>query len=308
VELTANKITAGILSVERLEIRGSQNSIVYAINNITGALQAQNVDTLNGEVLTPRTITTDKIVANAITANEIASATITGNKIASNTIEAGNLKAGTITAESGVIGSLDISKDTAGRMSADYIHGGTLDIGGSANGNGVITVLDSNDVEISRLDKDGLTMKKGTITGQQMQIDVTNGEFILGSNNVNDTTNYKMKFDGQNLLFGAGSITWDNMDSTTQQNISAYRVDVVSSKGNIFKSNSDFTTTLSAFVYQGSTDITDTVDASRFIWKRTTNDPNADGIWNNNHMGYKSIIITQNDAIGNCVFECDIIN
>jgi hypothetical protein len=42
--------------------------------------------------------------------------------------------------------------------------------------------------------------------------------------------------------------------------------------------------------------------------KRTTNDPNADGIWNNNHMGYKSIIITQNDAIGNCVFECDIIN
>lgn len=81
VELTANKITAGTLSVERLEIRGSNRSIVYALNNITGALQAQNVDTLNGEILTPRTITADKIVASSITGNEIAAKTILANHI-----------------------------------------------------------------------------------------------------------------------------------------------------------------------------------------------------------------------------------
>ena len=81
VELTANKITAGTLSVERLEIRGSNRSIVYALNNITGALQAQNVDTLNGEILTPRTITADKIVAQSITGNEIAAKTILANHI-----------------------------------------------------------------------------------------------------------------------------------------------------------------------------------------------------------------------------------
>ena len=81
VELTANKINAGTLSVERLEIRGSSNSIVYALNDITGALQSQNVDTLNGEILTPRSITADRIVANAITANEIAAKTITANEI-----------------------------------------------------------------------------------------------------------------------------------------------------------------------------------------------------------------------------------
>lgn len=81
IELTANKITTGTLSVERLEIRGSNRSIVYALNNITGALQAQNVDTLNGEILTQRTITADKIVASSITGNEIAAKTILANHI-----------------------------------------------------------------------------------------------------------------------------------------------------------------------------------------------------------------------------------
>ncbi len=81
VELTANKINAGTLSVERLEIRGSANSLVYALNDISGALQAQNVDTLNGEVLTPRTITADRLVARSITAEEIAAGTITANEV-----------------------------------------------------------------------------------------------------------------------------------------------------------------------------------------------------------------------------------
>lgn len=93
VNLTANKITAGTLSVERLEIRGSTGSIVYALNNIPGALQARNVDTLNGEVLTPRTITADRIVAGSITGNEIAAKTLTANHIVANAI----------TAESGII-------------------------------------------------------------------------------------------------------------------------------------------------------------------------------------------------------------
>ncbi|AGK95639.1 hypothetical protein [Clostridium pasteurianum] len=112
VDLTANKITAGTLSVERLEIRGTNTSIVYALNNITGALQSQNVDTLNGEIVTPRTITTDKIVANAITANEIASHTITANEMVANTI----------TASSGIIASIDAGKITTGTLDASLIN------------------------------------------------------------------------------------------------------------------------------------------------------------------------------------------
>lgn len=97
--LTANKITAGTLSVERLEIRGSDKSIVYALNNITGALQAQNVDTLNGEILTERTITADKIVANAITANEIAAKAITANHILAGAITTEKIDTNAVTAD-----------------------------------------------------------------------------------------------------------------------------------------------------------------------------------------------------------------
>lgn len=98
VELTANKITAGTLSVERLIICGDKNSIIYAINN-AGELVSQNVNTIDGDVLTKRSITADKIVAGAITANEIAGKTITANKIATGTITAGELASGSVTAE-----------------------------------------------------------------------------------------------------------------------------------------------------------------------------------------------------------------
>ena len=53
VELTANKINAGTLSVERLELVGSHNSVVYALNN-SGGLVSQNVDSLDGDVLPER--------------------------------------------------------------------------------------------------------------------------------------------------------------------------------------------------------------------------------------------------------------
>ena len=99
VELTANKITAGTLSVERLEIRGTANSIVYALNNITGALQAQNVDTLNGEILTPRSITADRIVAGAITAKEIAAGAITANHILTGAVTADKIAAKAVSAD-----------------------------------------------------------------------------------------------------------------------------------------------------------------------------------------------------------------
>jgi len=119
VELTANKINAGTLSVERLVIRDPvtpANSLIYAINNISGALQSVQGDTLNGEILTSRSITADRIVAGAITANEIAAATITANKMA----------VGTITAASGIIASIDASVITSGSISANRISGGTI--------------------------------------------------------------------------------------------------------------------------------------------------------------------------------------
>ena len=120
VTLTANKINAGTLSVERLELVGSTNSIVYALNN-TGDLVSQNVDSLDGNVLTERSITGDKIVANAITANEIASRTITSNEILAGTITGGEIAAATIEGANIKGGTI-----TAGHVTSDF--GKTLDL------------------------------------------------------------------------------------------------------------------------------------------------------------------------------------
>ena len=141
VELTANKINAGTLSVERLIIRGNNQSLIYAINNM-GQLVSAEVDTIDGYVLTQRTITADKIVVHSITANELAAhtitaneilaGTITGNEIAAATIEGSNIKAGTLTtshvaADFGQ--SLDLSSNQSVAISVERAMAG-MEVGG----------------------------------------------------------------------------------------------------------------------------------------------------------------------------------
>lgn len=70
VEVNAASITAGTLIADRILLRGNNQGVLYALNNF-GELESQNVDTLDGYVLTDHTITADKIVAKSITSNEI---------------------------------------------------------------------------------------------------------------------------------------------------------------------------------------------------------------------------------------------
>ena len=99
VNLVADDITAGTLSVDRLIFRGSEKSIIYELNNISGALQAVSSETLNGEIITPRSITADRIAAKSITANEInvtdlrSTGFIGANKLTAANIEVDDLRA-----------------------------------------------------------------------------------------------------------------------------------------------------------------------------------------------------------------------
>lgn len=139
VELTANKITAGTLSVERLELVGSTSSIVYALNN-SGELVSENVNTLDGDVLTDRTITADKLVANSITANEIASKTITANEILANTITSAELAAGSVTADILAAGSVTAEKISVTDLLALNATIGGFTIGDKYLANGTTTL------------------------------------------------------------------------------------------------------------------------------------------------------------------------
>ncbi len=108
VELSANRITAGVLSVERLIIRGSEQSLIYAINNM-GELVSTQVDTIDGYVLTERSITADRIVAHSITADEIAARSITANEILAGTITGDEIAAASITGAHVKAGTLTTS-------------------------------------------------------------------------------------------------------------------------------------------------------------------------------------------------------
>jgi hypothetical protein len=83
---------------------------------------------------------------------------------------------------------------------------------------------------------------------------------------------------------------------------------VVSTNGNIFRpALTD--TTLEARVYQGSQEITDRYDPSRFRWTRKSNDSTADEIWNSAQYsaGGKNIQITDDDVEHRATFFCELI-
>lgn len=52
---------------------------------------------------------------------------------------------------------------TAGTMMANIIHGGTLTLGGTDNGNGVVSVLNASEREVIRLDNNGAVISGGNI-------------------------------------------------------------------------------------------------------------------------------------------------
>lgn len=161
VELTANKITAGILSVERLELVGSTSSIVYALNN-SGELVSENVNTLDGDVLTDRTITADKLVTNSITANEIASKTITANEILANTITSEELATGSVTADKISVSSLEsiVAKIGGFNINQTALYNGTDSMTSTAKG----IYIGIDGIRQYRSDSSYATLQNGKLT------------------------------------------------------------------------------------------------------------------------------------------------
>lgn len=114
VEVNANKITAGTLVADRILLKGSENGLLYALNNL-GELTSTTVDTLDGYVLTDRTINADKIVASSITTNELDVDSIFADSAVVSKIFAQNITAtGVISGATLVGASISANKGTIG--------------------------------------------------------------------------------------------------------------------------------------------------------------------------------------------------
>lgn len=135
VSINAESIKAGTLSIDRLVLNGTEDSLIFALNNI-GELTSTHCDTLDGGLITERTITAEHIVTGAITANEIASETITADKInvadlfaqditATGSITGAKLYGSYIETTSGKIGGFDIG--------STYLANNTTELGTTAN-------------------------------------------------------------------------------------------------------------------------------------------------------------------------------
>jgi hypothetical protein len=96
-----------------------------------------------------------------------------------------------------------------------------------------------------------------------------------------------------------------NQLNTVAQQVPFY-LQILSSNGSVFK-NGQVSTTLTAKVYNGTSDVTDTIDASKFTWTRISSDSSGDASWNSAHSsGTKSITITPSDVNIRAVFQCEI--
>ena len=104
VEINADSITAGTLVADRILLTGSQNGLLYQLNNL-GELTSTNVDTLDGSILTERTVTADKLVAKSITANELDVNNIFGNSAVLTTLTSQQAFINAISTNSIVVGA-----------------------------------------------------------------------------------------------------------------------------------------------------------------------------------------------------------
>lgn len=95
------------------------------------------------------------------------------------------------------------------------------------------------------------------------------------------------------------------IEEINNQNL--YRVELVVDGTTTFSAIEDVAT-LQCKVYSWDTDVTDSFDAVLFKWKRTSDEPDKDIIWNAmpEHQGIKEIIINVDDVIGNASFVCEV--
>ena len=132
--ITGNAITTGTINTARLNISG----IVNGINNGT--------TTINGGKITTGSVTASQIAAGAVNTSELAANAVTAGKIAAGAITTDKLAANAVTA-----GKISVTNLAA--ISAKM---GTVDVGGSDNGNGILNVKNSSgDIKV-KLNADGI--------------------------------------------------------------------------------------------------------------------------------------------------------
>lgn len=88
----------------------------------------------------------------------------------------------------------------------------------------------------------------------------------------------------------------------------SYYLEIESTQGTIFRPGQSSSTLLKAKVFKNGLEVTDTIDASHFKWRRVSQDTVADATWNTSYQsGYKQVLIDVDDVDARATFFCDIV-
>lgn len=201
----------------------------------------------------------------------------------------------------------------------------TLNIGTNSNNQDAnMTLWGGDDFPFLAIGQSGSSMKWGA-TGVWMGVynkdtdgdgigDTKGHAFSIGDQSAS------LRWDGEKLVLIGNMMQYETTADYGQSTPSgwvastkyvdenvAYRVEIVSSNGIVFK-NDIINTTLTAIVKKGNTDVTNTIPDGAFIWTRKSDNQQSDVEWNTYYSTRpgKVLILNSEDVDNKAVFECTV--
>ena len=239
------------------------------VKGADGHFYAVSVDDSGNVVSTLKQISNDDVADVSINA---------GEKIIEGTITAATLNVNDIFANNAIIRSLiaaNLDVDTLFAREATLTALNAMDI----TGNTYLKLMVAGKAEQSALDA--------------LEERVSNAELKITADAIVSTVT------GSETYMQAQQKIYDDMDS-----LLGYRLEILAET--VFLSENKRNTTLTAHVWHGNTEVTDSIAAERFKWMRESEDATADAMWNSAHQGFKSILVTTADVLRQASFRCEL--
>ena len=142
-------------------------------------------------------------------------------------------------------------------------------------------------------------------------ISSTDGSFVVNRDGTGHFSDGRFAWTKDSIELKDVTLKWVDFDDETKENLEdaagVLSVQIYSSNGNSFINNI-ISTTLTAKVYRGSKEITDTILSNLFNWIRLSENSDTDTIWNKQHEGVgNTITISEEDIYRKATFNCEVL-
>lgn len=272
--LSATEANLVSLTTGELMLKNTSGQFVRLVVDDDGEISTEVVEFDGDDIINDNSLDADKIVKNSITARELNVSSIFADQALINSIKAVNIDTTDLFASNAFVQALQTT------LISSPTFGDSLDISGNSSitltNNKLALVVDSSTTQT------GLVLTDGAIEAIGDKFDIIADDIDLSANQSITTKVH------QEVISEIG-----------------YRMEIIASNGDALTPEIQ-TTTVSVKVFQGQTDITNTIDAEHFVWHRTSANAAADAVWDSAHVGVKSFVLTPSDVDASATYQCDL--